>query len=119
MAKILVNSLAPSRRLTDLERLRADTYYPQSKIDDRQLKMISFPLDRARRFARDIVADAIDAFDFVADASRDPGEQFIGKPHPICSHAILTFDDTEDDRVFVSPLIAHHADGADRQQDGE
>ncbi len=100
---------------------RVSTDHPRTrKIAIGNSKSIkSLPLDRARRFARDIVADAIDAFDFVADASRDAGEQFIGKPHPICSHAILTFDDTEHDRVFVSPLIAHHADGADRQQDGE
>src|SRR5205814_10596122 len=31
--------------------------------------VISFPLDRARRYARNVITDAVDAFDFVTDSS--------------------------------------------------
>jgi len=34
----------------------------------------SLPLDRARRLGRNIVNDAVDAFDFVNDAVGDAGE---------------------------------------------
>src|SRR5437667_8515483 len=110
-AKISRNSSAPSRRWTDSS--------AGSKTENRQSKIRSLPLDRAGRFARDVEADAVDAFDFVADACRDPNQQFVGKPHPIGGHAVLAFDDAQNNRVFVSVLIAHHAARAHRQQDGE
>jgi hypothetical protein len=43
-------------------------------IANRQSKTASLPFDRARRFSRDIVDDAVDAFDFVNDAVGDAGE---------------------------------------------
>ena len=38
----------------------------KSKIGN--LKIALLPLDRTRGFARDVETDAVDAFDFVADA---------------------------------------------------
>src|SRR6266404_897639 len=75
----------------------------------RQSKMNSLPLDGAGRFAGDVVTDAVDAFDFVADPGRNACQQFVRKPDPVGSHAVLTFDDPKDDRVFVRSLVAHDA----------
>src|SRR5438552_10487838 len=99
--------------------------YPRSEIrnsltsDFWPLLAELFPLDRAGRLARDVVTDAVDAAHFVADARRNAREQLVRKPHPIRGHAVLTFNDAEDDGVFVGALIAHHADGANRQKHGE
>src|SRR5467141_2971726 len=73
----------------------------------RQSKMESLPLDGAGRFAGDVVTDAVDAFDFVADAARNARQQFVGKADPVSSHAVLTFDDPKHNRVFVCSLVAH------------
>ena len=78
--------------------------------------MKSLPLDRAGWFAGDVVTDAVDAFDFVADAARNAREQFVRKPDPVGSHAVLTFDDSKHDRIFVSALVAHHTDRLYGQQ---
>src|SRR5205814_2130917 len=82
-------------------------------------KRESLPLDSARWLARDIVADAIHALDFVDDATGNSREQFVRKTHPVRRHAVLTFDDAERDGVIISPLIAHHANGAHGQQNSE
>src|SRR4029077_15207257 len=87
--------------------------------DIRSLTSELFPLDRARWLARDVVADAVDAFDFVANARRNAGEQFIRKPRPIGGHSVLAFDDAKNDGVLVRALIAHHADRAHWQKYGE
>ena len=39
--------------------------------------------------------------------------------HPIGRHPVLTLDDAERDRVFVGALVAHHPDGANREENGE
>ena len=77
------------------------------------------PLDRARWLARDVVDDAVDAFDFVNDAVGDAGEQFVRQSHPIGGHAILAFDDAQSDGVIVGALVAHDADALHREQHGE
>ena len=79
-------------------------------IDNRHSKMELLPLDGAGRFAGDVVTDSVDAFDFVANAGRNACQQFVGKPNPVGGHAVLTFDDAKDDRVFVGSLVAHYAD---------
>jgi hypothetical protein len=43
-------------------------------IANRQSKTASLPFDRARRLRRDVVDDAVDAFDFVNDPVGDAGE---------------------------------------------
>src|SRR5262245_55962686 len=75
----------------------------------------SLPLDCTRWFAGDVVTNPVDAFDFVADSIRNARQQFVGKPHPVSSHAILTFHDAKHDRVFVGPLVAHHANRLHRK----
>ena len=79
----------------------------------------SLPLDCARWFAGDVVTNPVDAFDFVADSIRDTRQQFLGKPHPVGSHAVLTFDDAKHDGVFVGPLVAHHANRLHRKQNSK
>src|ERR1700736_5675737 len=84
-----------------------------------QSEIALLPLDRAWGLARDVETDAVDAFDFVADARRNSREQFVRKAHPIGGHTVVTFDNPQHDRVFVSALITHYADGADGQKHGE
>src|SRR5206468_2891729 len=79
-------------------------------IGNRQSKMESLPLDRTGRLAGDVVTDAVDAFDFVADATRNACQQFVRNPDPVGGHAILTFDDAKNNRVLVRSLVAHNAD---------
>ena len=47
-----------------------------------------FPLNRCRGFAGDVVADAVDAADFVDDADGDAVEDVVGNARPICGHEI-------------------------------
>ena len=89
----------------------------QSTIGNRKSR--SLPLDRARGFTRDIVNDAVNAFDFVADAVGNAREQFVRDAHPVGSHAVLAFDDPQRDRVFIGALVAHDADRLHREQNGE
>src|SRR5437762_793344 len=76
----------------------------------RESKMELLPLDRTGRFAGDVVTDAVNAFDFVADSTRNACQQFVRKPDPVCGHAVLTFHDAKNDRVLVRSLVAHDAD---------
>src|SRR5882762_4778753 len=82
-------------------------------------KIGSLPLDRARWFTRDVVTNPVDAFDFVADPIRNSRQQFVGKPYPVGSHAVLAFDDAKDNRVFVGPLVAHYANRLHRKQNSK
>src|SRR5260221_13603838 len=50
-----------------------------------------FPLDRARRFAGDVEADAVDAFAFVDDPRRETRQQGVRQMHPVGGHAIHAF----------------------------
>ena len=81
--------------------------------------MKSLPLDGAGRFAGDIEDDAIDAFDFVADAIGNACKQFVRDAHPVGGHAVLTFDDAQGNGVFVSALVAHDTNRLHRKQHGE
>ena len=56
---------------------------------------ISLPLDRGGRLAGDVVADAVRAFDFVDDAGRDFGEEFVREAHPVGSHAVMAAHHSE------------------------
>src|SRR5205807_8974355 len=98
------------------DRLIRESISPKSKISNQQSEMKSFPLDRAGWFAGDVVTDAVDAFDFVADAARNAREQFVRKPDSVGSYAVLTFDDSKHHRIFVSALVAHHTDRLHGQQ---
>src|SRR5262245_15068783 len=43
----------------------------------------SFPFDRCRRLAADIVDDAVDPGDAVDDSRGDAGQQILGQPRPV------------------------------------
>src|SRR5947207_9241464 len=79
----------------------------------------SLPLDRARRFGRNVETDAVNAFHFVDDPARDPGQDVIRHPHPIGGHPVLPLDDPERYGIIVGALVAHHADGTHRQEESE
>src|SRR5207244_10599922 len=69
----------------------------------------SLPLNRPRRFAGDIKANAIHAFDFVDDATGKLFHEFVGQLHPIGGHSVLRFDRADRNREIIRPLITHDA----------
>ena len=81
--------------------------------------MKSFPLNRRWRFAGDVVADAIDATDFVDDADGDPVEDVVGNARPICSHEITCIHCAQSQRIIIRPTVAHDTDGAHGGEHGE
>ena len=72
----------------------------------------SFPLNRCRGFAGDVVADAVDAADFVDDADGDAVEDVVGDARPVGGHEIAGVDSTQSKCVIIRPTVAHDADGA-------
>ena len=76
----------------------------------RPLKL--FPLDRRRGFAGDVVADAVDAADFVDDADGDAVEHVVGDAGPVGGHEVAGIDGAQRQRVVVRPAVTHDADGA-------
>ena len=81
--------------------------------------MKSFPLNRRWRFAGDVVADAIDATDFVDDADGDPVEDVVGNARPICGHEITCIHCAQGQRIIIRPTVAHDTDGAHGGEHGE
>ena len=79
----------------------------------------SFPLNRCRGFAGDVVADAVDAADFVDDADGDAVEDVVGDARPVGGHEIAGVDSTQSKCVIIRPTVAHDADGAHGGQNGE
>ena len=51
-----------------------------------------FPLDRCGGFAGDVVADAVDAADFVDDADGDAVEHVVGDAGPVGGHEVACID---------------------------
>src|SRR5207244_2377599 len=109
MGRTSRGSSANSRRLID-------SILPQSEIENRQSKIASLPLDRARWFAGDIEHDAVNAFDFVTDSVGNARKQLVGDAHPVGGHAVLAFHDAQRDGVFVGALIAHDPNRLYREQ---
>lgn len=79
---------------------------------------VLFPFNCGWRLGADVIADAIDAFDFVDNPAGDGFHYFVGQLVPVGSHTIAAFDGADGDNIFVGAVIAHHADGLDRQEDG-
>ena len=50
--------------------------------------LLSFPLNRSRRFARDIVDDAVDVGYFVHDTGADGLQHFPWKASEVTRHAV-------------------------------
>ena len=79
----------------------------------------SLPLDRGRGFGADVQDDPVDAAHLVDDAVRDLLEEFVGQLGPIGGHGVFGFDDADGAGFFVGAGVAHDADRADGQEDGE
>ena len=70
----------------------------------------SFPLDSARRFARNVKHDAVDFRHLVDDAVGDAGDRLVGQTRPIRGHGISAHYRADRDDILVGTGIAHHAD---------
>ncbi len=81
--------------------------------------MCLLPLDRAGGLGGDVVDDAVDPLDLVDDPVAHPREDVVGDPRPVGSHRVLAGDGADGADLPVGAEVAHHADGADRQEDGE
>src|SRR5580704_3369290 len=95
---------------------RRSTQNPKLKT---QKRFPLLPFDSTRWLTGYIVADSVDAFYLVDDSRGDTGQDFVGNPDPVGRHPVLALHDTQSNTVFVSSLVTHHADGSDRQQNGE
>src|SRR5262249_8789853 len=80
---------------------------------------LSLPFDGRRRLRGNIVHDAVDAFDLVDDARRDPCKQIVREAGPVGRHTVAALDRADRDRGLVGALVAHHPDALHRQEDGE
>src|SRR5438094_8484892 len=78
-----------------------------------------FPLDGGRRLGADVVDDAVYAADFVDDAVAHRRQRVEGDSGPVGGHEIAALHRPDRDDAVVAPRVAHHADRADRQEDGE
>jgi hypothetical protein len=92
-------------------------------IDDRKLAVGKLhgllPFNRRRRLGRDIVHHPIHPPHLIDNPITDRRQHIERHSCPIGRHEILAFDRADRDHAVVTPRIAHHADGADRQQHGE
>src|SRR5450759_5308812 len=79
----------------------------------------SFPFDRCRRLAGNIINHAIQTAYFVDDAVRDATEEIVGQFRPGRGHEIAGDHGAQRDNVIVGAAIAHHADAFYRQEHGE
>src|SRR6266511_84408 len=77
------------------------------------------PLDRRRRLRTDVQGYSVHRRDLVDDPARDRLEQVVGQARPVSRHRVLRRHRPDHDRVRVRPLVALHADRADRGQDCE
>ena len=70
-----------------------------------------FPLDSGVRFGRQIIADAVDVFDFgqdpVGDFVQDRPVQFFDS----CSHSVNGIDRTDDHRILEGSGVIAYTDG--------
>src|SRR5918998_3669704 len=81
--------------------------------------LTSFPLYGARRLARDVQGDAVDAGDFVDDAVGDLLQEVVGQAGPVCGHRVVGGDGPDHHGVGVGSRVAHDADGMYGRQHGE
>src|SRR5512142_1132501 len=79
----------------------------------------SFPLDRCRGFAADVIDDAVDAAYFIDDAVGDLAEQGVGQLGPVGGHEVLGLHRTQRHHVVVGAAVTHDADRLHRQEHGE
>src|SRR5919107_810049 len=84
-----------------------------------RLTMRLFPLDGARRLARDVEHDAVDLADLVDHARGDLLQQVVGQARPVGRHRVVGGDRADRDQVAVGALITLYADRADVGQHAE
>ena len=80
---------------------------------------MSFPLDRSRRFARDVVDDAVDVRYFIDDASADGLQHFPRDASEVTRHAVDTRYGTDSNRVVVRSAVSHDPNAADAWKNRE
>ncbi len=79
---------------------------------------VLFPLDGCRGLGRDIVEDAVDAFNFVKDLVADFPQEAVGQFHPVGGHGVFRDDGTEVGGEFVGTLVAFDSDGLNGDEAG-
>ena len=77
------------------------------------------PFDGSRGLGRDVVDHAVHAVDLVDDTVGDAREERIGEADPVGGHAVAALDRADGDGVLVGAFVAHDADGAHGEEDGE
>src|SRR3984957_10071458 len=80
---------------------------------------MSLPLNRARRLRRDVIDNAVHAFDFIDDAGGDGLQHFVRQGDPVGGHSIFRAYGADGAGVSVGPHIAHDADRHHWQQVGK
>ena len=71
------------------------------------------PLNCSRRFARDVVDDAVDMGYFVHDTGADGLQDFPRDASEVTRHAVDTRYGTDTDRVVVRSAVSHYPNAAD------
>src|ERR1700730_7549312 len=82
-------------------------------------RTLLLPLNRSRRFRRDVIYYAVDAADFIDDTSGNCFEDVVRERNPVSSHTVLRVHRANGAGVSVGTLVAHHADRHYGQQDGK
>ena len=80
---------------------------------------MSLPLYCSRRFARDVVDDAVDVGYFVDDAGADGLQHFPWKASEVTRHAVDTGYGTDSNRVVVRSTVPHYPNAADSWKNRE
>jgi hypothetical protein len=73
------------------------------------------PLDGRGWLARDVQDYTIDSLNFIADSVGDSGKDLLRRKHPVGSHSIGRFNDSESGSAIIGSLIALDADRSNRQ----
>jgi hypothetical protein len=79
----------------------------------------TLPFDRAGRLGGDVVGDAVDALDLVDDPGRGLRQEGMLEGVVVGGHAVDRGHGAQRTDVVVGAPVAHHADGAHRQEHGE
>ena len=107
-------------RITILE-LKIWCYFIKQKTATNSLRShfllisnpILLPFYRCRRFARDVVDDAIDVRYFVDDTGADGLQDFPRDASEVTRHAVDTRYGTDSNRVVVRSAVTHYSNAAD------
>ena len=80
---------------------------------------MSLPLNRSRRFARNVVDDAVDVGYFVDDASADGLQHFPRDASEVTRHTVDTRYGADSNRVVVRSAVSHYPNAADAWKNRE